>query len=362
MPDHIRLLGDEVEAAKWVGYARGRGNGSLTSPAPGIIVRANKIGSMNILTISAEGGAFLWLFGYNYLLPESHLALNMSKKGSVAQKIFITVPGAYLIVQTQYVQIWGRVDSKFNNVYWLRSIGEDYISINTDGVYTVYNSIPTLIGTGGNQIAFYTFKGNLVKWLTISFPVGFSPTTGWFMSIVSTVGLYKGTTYLIGAEGLVGAPDPGESRLAVYKALWDGSLPTRLYQIESDYSLVDWVWNPMSHYVVGYGPLFFAAYIWNTIATGGALKVIDYPTGKVLHTWVPNAAQETILAGLYGVLSLSSRYIAAFTSTDGTYFKFYLFIWVVSDKGVSLLSMTPQNTMSPRNMSFDMKAAYEGKI
>ncbi len=370
MPDHIRLLGDEVEAAKWVGYARGRGNGSLTSPASGVVVRANKVGSMNLLTISAEGGAFLWVIGFDAgvfsatgvkIDKVDFSALGREKK---REKFIYSNPYAGLV--SRFVKAWKE------------KILTEGVNGN-GGVYGITKSsyfrqqIDKLTGHATGYIEERTFS-EVQKSL---FWISEQPPSGSIFIEPTAIGVYKGDTYIIGgnAQGTTIYPVP-----YVYRAI-SGDVPTAqtyLYTALVAYPFTYQSPLPLTYpggASVGCGPNFWAAYSWDKTTPGsGFLNVYDYPTGSVLYTWSPSAAQSAILQNMTNrynqptPLTVGSKYIAGLTTEFDPndldiVTSSHLFVWEVGKKNISLVSETQiAQILNPRGLSFDMRAAYEGKI
>ncbi len=167
MPDHIRLLGDEVEAAKWVGYARGRGNGSLTSPVPGVTVRANKVGSMNLLTVSAisplEGGLYVITEDpINYITTIREFSFGLKEK--IKKEKTLNARYSFSLA------VWGK--DKYGLSFWADSpiyvyknwhplfeapIKYDlYAGLTTEGIWLTSLDVPCPIGL-------FSFSGALLR-------------------------------------------------------------------------------------------------------------------------------------------------------------------------------------------------------
>ncbi len=359
MTDHVRLLGDEVEAAKWVGYARGRKNGSLTSPAPGVVVRSNKVGSMNLLTISAEEGGLLWLFGIP-IIPKKNIPY-VEATAAISGKISLRIPlkltfydkPAYPVS----VQVWGGI--KFGEYIssWPVAVGD------SGCLYTDPNA-------GGGEL--YDFKHKILK----TFVIASSTPSSTVIYETYMITEHKHNTYIMGKHYVNWPAAP--MNVGLFKTT--SNLPELLYDIPTQYPIYVNDPLPRTAFIAKGGPLFFAMYLWNINTTGGELRVMDYISGAILHTWVPTAAQSNILQNLFkpvdsnsisDMIAVSYKYIAIVTrvfsttntAPDAPYTSSYLFIWEVGDKKLKLLSQTSiKDVITTYSISFDMKSAYEGKI
>ncbi len=322
---------------------------------------------MNQILISAEGKALLWVIGFPAGTFSSTLNLvhtaAFSVLGAEKRKGKLSYSNPYNGVISRFVKVWG---TRFL-----------FAGINGNGdVYGVYKSeyfkeqLDAITGFSTGYIeedSFANVNKNLF-WVA-SQPSGNIEVTG--------ITIYNGTTYIIGelAEGSTIYPVP-----YIYKGI-AGDAPTAqtyLYTVPVAYPFAYTIPLPLTYpggASVGCGPKFFAVYSWDkTTAGSGFLNVYDYSTGNILYTWFPTLSQSTILQNMTNrynqpiPLTVSSKYIAGITqefSPDNLDIvtSSYLFVWEITKKKLVLVSETQiAGILNPRGVSFDMQAAYEGKV
>ncbi len=368
MPDHIRLLGDEVEASKWVGYARSRGNGSLTSPSPGVVVRANKVGSMNLLTISAEGGLYVWVMGFSPGVIDYTNAFSFYFDKSSIRHRRESYLGTQNTSSMRYFFMWG--DSA------LSGLGTTQVGI---APYEYLILANYLTGPYVDLRYFATTSGGLGELIYTFFvgDVGFGDASGDARLLVTAATVVKGIVYMIGYLQTPAYFYPAPLVFAGIDAdaasvNFSGYVPPKpdfLYQVAGadDTARATFLSAHTSGNAIGAGPKFFAMYEWGV---NNILRVIDYYTGKLIHSWAPTNAQADILKhmvypdGSVMQLAVSSKYIAVATNevdSSGIVSSSHFFVWEVTPTKITLINdVQIAKILNPRGVGFDMRAAFEG--
>ena len=356
MADHIRLLGDEVEASKWVGYARSRTSGSLTSPIPGVTVRVNQLSGMRQILIRAETGGILFVYGIkNYEWNFIHWAeLNPDGKVINEGRSKITVYNDALAWGSYRGKRWGAdfyyPDTTYDIVKNGTSVlsgGASVLGIDGKGIY---------ISSHLNDYLWYRDASGLLNDLYF---VGPQISSG--SSILPlAVGSIADKTYIL---GFWTGPSQDNYNPGVFLAT--SAIPNPvpqqlLYRVPLPISPAD----GLPAYAMGSGPEFFAVY---SLPDPAFLRLYDYATGKILAEWLDPT--HIVPSWTYINVAVASKYIAImlvpYLPNGLRSEAMRLYIWKYSKKKgtIILVSKTDiSNIMSPYFLMFDMKAAYKGVV